>query len=227
MKTYQKNILWSVLYLVGLILFCAAIAYFSGANLLGAFISFPLFMVIFTFIIMKNVKVFSVLSFVTLLLTSFLVFSVAAKQKDGIFLSSADEMAFMLTFSTIIAFVLVNAIFWSKTKKGWKKIVAIILAVFSVLFLVIFGATSPNFSQNFVYTRIFLALIFVLSVYLIMTKKVVLKIFGILGILLSIGLLLFSALLFAGQTYTLEEAEQAKVAAHNCPKSSFFRLAKV
>ncbi|MFA6132174.1 MAG: hypothetical protein WC702_03925 [Patescibacteria group bacterium] len=218
MKTYQKNILWAGVYLAGLLAFCFAAMYFSQKDLLGAFIAFPIFMLLFTIIVMKDVKIFSVLSFVTMLLTAFMVFAVAAEQKNGIFLSAEAEKVFMIVFPIILSFVLVNGIFWGKTKQSWKRLVGFILSGFSVFFLLVFGMSSPNYSENFIYTRIFLIILFILSVYLIRTKKRNLKITGILGVVLSIIALILSALLFAGQTYTPVEKQEAEIIAFIDPK---------
>ena len=85
--------------------------------------------------------------------------------------------------------------------------------------LLLFGLSTPTYYQNFIYTRIFILILLILSIFLIKKGKKVLRILGILGIFLSIGALLFSALLFAGRTYLLEEKEQAEVIAFLEPKA--------
>ena len=52
-----------------------------------------------------------------------------------------------------------------------------------------------------------------------MTKKTVLKIFGILGVVASVFLLVFGAFLFAGETYILDEGQKAELIAFLTPKA--------
>jgi hypothetical protein len=218
-KAYIKNTAWACLYLAACLSFCFAVFYFSEKNLPSAFIAFPATMLILSILIMKDIKFLSLLSFLTMFAASFLIFAVAAKQVNGIFLSSLDEKIFLLALALILSFLLANSIFWAKTKRGWRKATGLIVMVISVLGLLLFGLSSPNYYQNFIYTRIFILILFILSIFLIKQGKRSLKILGILGIFFSIGALLLSAALFAGRTYKLEEREQKAVIAFIDPRA--------
>ena len=199
--------------------FCFAVKYFSEKNLVSAFIVFPISMLAYTILIMKDIKFLGWLSFFTMAGASFMIFAVTGEQVDGAFPSGPDERTFLLAFALILSFLLFNSIFWAKTKRGWKKAIALIFIVLSVLYSLLFGLSSPTYYQNFIYTRIFILILLILSIFLIKKGGKVQKILGILGIFLSIGALLLSALLFAGRTYPLEEKERGEVIAFLEPKA--------
>jgi len=149
-------------------------------------------------------------SFLTMFLVSLFILGIAGSKPDGIFSSVSDERTFMLLFSVIISFILVNSLFWAKTKQGLKKLVSLTCISLFVFISAAFGTGSPEYHQNFVYTRVYVSILLALSVFLIVKKK---KVLGILGIFLSVGILLLSAGMFAEKTYILRDEEQKEVVA--------------
>ncbi|MFH1315296.1 MAG: hypothetical protein ABIH67_02755 [Candidatus Uhrbacteria bacterium] len=218
MKPYLKHITLVSLYLVAFLTFCFSVYYFTERSLVGAFVALLIFMSIYTLMVVKDIKFFSPLAYFSLLVTAFFTFAVSANQVDGRFLSVKDEQSFLLTLAVILVFVLFNSLCWVQTKKGWKKIVGLIFTILSVLALLLFGTSSPNYFQNFIYTRIFILLLLILSIYSIFKKKTLIRIFGILGVIISVSALFLGAALFIAQTYQLDEQEQQEVIAFLDPK---------
>lgn len=211
MKNLQtpRGILWFLLYLIALLPSLFSIFYFSEKNLLPAFITLAIAMSIYTALIFKNVKFINVVSFITLILFSLLVTGILGKQTNNAFPGVLEEKIFMLAQPLLVAFVLVNSVYWTK-KRGLKKYIAVVFVSLSVLILATFGTISPNYFQNFVYTRINILILFLFGVYLFVKKR---KLLGILEMGISLGLLLLSAGMFAEKTYILEETEQKQVIA--------------
>jgi len=218
MKPYLKHITWISLYLAAFFTFCYSVFCFTERSLVGAFVALLIFMSIYTLMVIKDIKFFSPLAYFSLLVTAFFTFAVSANQVDGRFLSIKDEQSFLLTLALILVFVLFNSLCWVKTKPGWKKNVGLTLVVLSVLALLLFGTSSPNYFQNFVYTRIFILILLILSIYSIFKKKTLIRIFGILGVIISVSALFLGAALFVAQTYQLDEQEQQEVLAFLDPK---------
>lgn len=212
--TNVKKMSWVFLYLVALILVAFSIFYFSEDNLLPAFITSSISMSICTLLIFKNLRFLSSVSFFTILLASLLTLGSAGTQTDGALSGILDEKKFMLALPLFIFFLLVNSIFWAKTKEGFKKIISLLFISLSVFLLLAFGTVSPTYYQNFVYTRINILILLVFSIFLIIKKK---RVLGILGIFLSIGILLLSAVMFAEKIYTLEDKKQKEITAYAHP----------
>jgi multisubunit Na+/H+ antiporter MnhC subunit len=208
--TNAKKISWGVLYLAAFVPFGLSILYFSEKNLLSALVASSISMFIYTLLVIKDLRFLSSVSFFTMLFVSLLMLGAAGKQTNGIFPNIADEKAFMLAQPLLIFFLLINSVFWAKTKHGFKKLVSLVLISLFVLMLVTFGLVSPVYYQNFVYTRINILILLIFSIFLIIKKR---KVLGILGIFLSIGILLLSVGMFAEKTYTLEDKEQKEVIA--------------
>ena len=94
-----------------------------------------------------------------------------------------------------------------------------IFIIFATMLLLVFGFNLPTFYQNFVYTRIFILISFAFSVFLIMRKKIILRIIGILGIFVSIGCLLLTASFLASKVYTLGGEDKQEVIDFIDPKA--------
>jgi len=218
-KNLIKGSLWVSLYLTGLLAAIFSISYFSEKDLNAALLSLSISIIVYTFLVMKDLKFLSLFSFITMILMSLMILGIAGNQVDGNFSSAFDEKAFLLSFALILSFFMVNCVFWIKTKRDWKKPMSLFFVALVVLILFVFGTGSPNYHQNFVYTRIFISIFFIFSIFLIMERKKSLRIFGILGIFLSIGLLLMSAAMFAAKTYVIEGDEWDSVYAFINPKA--------
>jgi hypothetical protein len=208
--TNIKKISWIVLYLVAFIPAGFSVYFFSEKNPPAAIISFSISMLIYALLVVKNLRILSSLSFLTMFLTSLLVLGAAGSKPGGTFPSVSDERTFMLSLSVIIFFLLVISVFWAKTKQGIKKLLSLACIFLLVFILLAFGAGLPEYHQNFVYTRVYILILLVLSIFLIIKKK---KVLGTLGIFLSMGMLLLSASMFAERTYVPGEEEQEEVVA--------------
>jgi hypothetical protein len=208
--TNIKKISWVALYLAAFIPVAFSLYFFSEKNPMSAIISFSVSMLIYILLIVKNLRILSSLSFLTMFLTSLLVLGAAGSKPGGIFSSVSDERTFMLSLSVVISFLLASSVFWVKTKQGIKKFLSLACIFLFVFILLAFGTGLPEYYQNFVYTRTYILILLALSVFLIIKKK---KVLGVLGIFLSIGILLLSASMFAEKTYVLGEEEQKEVVA--------------
>lgn len=205
---------WVLLYLVALVPFGFSLYYFSEKNLLLGFIFFSISMSIYTLLILKDLKFLSSISFLTMFSMSLLTLGITGKQTNGVFSNALDEKAFMLSMPLLMLFLLINSFFWFRTKLGLKKLISLICISLSVFMLAIFGTGSPAFYQNFIYTRVNILILLVFSIYLIVIRK---KLLGILGILLSTGVLLLSSGMFTEKAYTLNDREQREVVAYIDP----------
>lgn len=208
-----KTIPWIFLYVTALIPFGLSILYFSEKNLLSALIASSISMGMYTFIIRKDVKFLSFTSFITMLLTAFLTLAAAAEYTNGVYSSIFDEKMFKVALPLLTSVILINSVFWVQ-KKGLKKLLSSVCIFLSVLLLLLYGTVSPEYYQNFVYTRICILILLIFSIYLIKKKK---KALGVLGIFLSISILLLSTAMFAQKTYILEENEKKEVIAYVDP----------
>ena len=209
-----KKIPWVLLYLAAFIPAGLSIYYFSEKNLPSALISSSISLLIYTILIIKDLKFLSSVSFITMFFVSLIMIGIAGNMADNSFPSAFDEKAFMLTASLILSFFLVSSVYWVRTKQGVKKLMSLACISLAVLMLVIFGTGSPEYYQNFIYTRVNILILFIFSIFLIIKRK---KLLGILGIFLSIGVFLLSASMFAEETYTLEDQEQQEVIAYIDP----------
>lgn len=205
-----KKISWIVLYLAAFIPVGFSLYFFSEKNPLAAIISFSVSMLIYTLLIIKNLRILSSLSFLTMFLTSLLALGATGSKSGGTFSSVSDERTFMLLLSVAISFLLVSSVFWAKAKQGIKKLLSLACVFLFVFILLAFGTGLPEYHQNFVYTRVYILILLALSVFLMVKKK---KALGVLGIFLSVGMLLLSASMFAEKTYVLGEEEQEEVVA--------------
>jgi len=209
-----KKLYWVLLYLAAFVPVGFSIFYFSEKNLPLALIASFVSMSIYTLLIIKDLRFLSAVSFFTVLLVTLLILGTAGKQTNGAFSNVSDEKAFMLTHSLLTSFLLINSVFWAKTKQGFKKFISLVLISLYIFMLAAYGTGSPAYYQNFVYTRINISIILVFSIFLIIKKK---KLLGVLGIFLAIGILLLSAAMFAKKAYALEEKEKKEVIAYVDP----------
>lgn len=210
----MKKLSWILLYLAVFVPVGCSVFYLSEKNLPLALIASSVSMFIYTLLIIKDLRFISSISFFTMLLVSLLLLGIAGKQTDGIFVNVFDEKVFMLIQPLIMLFLLVNFVFWSRTKQGLKKIIALVFISLSVFMLVVYGTNSPAYHQNFVYTRANILILLIFGIFLMIKKK---KLLGILGILLSMGTLLLSTSMFSKKAYTLEDKEQEEVVAYVDP----------
>jgi len=212
--TIAKIIFWVLLYLATFISVSFSIVYFSEKNLLSALIASSITMFLYTLLIFKDIRFLSLMSFITMLLASLLMLGIAAKQTNGIFANVFDEKVFMLTQPLIMLFLLINYVFWARTKHGLKKLIALVFLFLTVFMFMTYGTNSPAYYQNFVYTRINILILLVFHIFLIKKGK---KALGILGILLTIGTLLLSVSMFSKKAYTLTDTEKNEVIAYVDP----------
>ena len=200
-----KKTSWVLLYLVAIVPVGLSLYFYMEKNLLAALITSSISFLIYTFLIIKDLRFLSSISFLTMFFISLLTLGISGNKTGDVFPSIINETAFMLAMSLILSFLLVNSAYWAKTKQGIKKLISLACISLSVLMLAAFGTGSPAFYQNFVYSRINILILLIFSIYLIVKRK---KFLGILGIVLSIGILLLSASMFAEKTYTLNDEEQ-------------------
>ena len=208
--TNSKKTSWILLYLAAFIPVGFSVYYFSERNLPAAFVSFSVSTLIYTLLVFKDLRILSWLSFLTMFLASLLMLGTAGGKPDGVFSGVSDEKAFMLLLSLIISFLLVNSLFWARTKQGLKKFISLACIFLLILIAAAFGAGLPEYHQNFIYTRVYVLILLALSVFLIVKKR---KVLGILGALLSVGILFLGAGMFAEKTYIPGDEEQKEVAA--------------
>ena len=205
-----KKISWALLYLAAFIPAGFALYFFSEKSMLPALAASLITASIYTLLVIKNLRFLSPLSFFTFPFIFLLTLGIVSDGTGEFSTNAFAEKASLLTISLFSLFSLINSVHWAKTKRGFKKLISLIFIFLSVLILVIFGIGSPTFYQNFVYTRANILILLLLSIFLIIKKK---RLWGILGILLSIGILLLSASMFAEKTYPLDSEEQKKVVA--------------
>lgn len=210
-----KKTIGALAYLGSFLLLGFSVHWFVNNNPVLALIASVASMLIYTLLVIKNGKILSSLSFFTAILVAPLMIELSGNKVDGVFPGVFNEKLAMLTTSLLISFLLFNTIFWAKTKRGFKKIIGLIFLFLSLLILIsLGGVTPPNFYQNFVYTRINIAIFLAFSIFLIIRKK---KWLGFLGIFLSIGALLLSTVMFADKVYLLEEEKRTEVVAFADP----------
>lgn len=214
--TIPKKIAWILLYLAAFIPAAFSLYYITVKNLPAALISYAITLALYTLLVFKNLKLLSSVSYFSLLIVSLLINGITLDSSDnktgGIFSSILDEKISMLMLPLFLFFLLVNSVFWVRTKPGAKKLIALAILSISVLMSAI--ANPPSFYQNFIYTRINLAILLIFGIYLFATKK---KLLGSLVILLSIGSLLISASMFNEKVYHLDDQEQQTVIAYVDP----------
>ncbi len=208
--TNGKKIFYIFLYLIAFILVIFSVYCFSMKYLSAALILSSVAMLIYTWLILKEIKILSSVSFFTVPLMSLLILGSSGSKTGGLFLDLTKERIFMVALAMILFFLIFNSFFWARTKKGFKRFISLIGLGLLIIIVAAFGISSPEYYQNFVYTRLYVLLLLIFGIFLIISKK---KILGILGLLLSISVLLLSAAMFAEKVYLPDNQEQKEIVA--------------
>jgi len=207
----KKSLKWIPYLLAILFTIIAAVLSEEGNKILTTiFAIIPI--IIYSYLIVRDFKFLSVVSYITLGLTMLAIMGLSSGDisDNGGFTTPSYEKSFYITLSILLTFIVPFSTYLI-TRGGWRKKLSHILLGVSIVVLFIMGMASPTFHTNFVYTRIFIGIAFVYSIYSIFRKEKLPRVGGIMGILSSLIALLLSAFLFAGQTYTIEGAEKEKV----------------
>ncbi|MDD4382505.1 MAG: hypothetical protein PHE21_04180 [Candidatus Dojkabacteria bacterium] len=207
-----------ILYIIPYILFFVSVYFFTVQNMLLFFIISAIGFGIYLFLIIKNYKVISPLSSVTFIIMLFLILAVSISGEGGIQANVLNERNYMLGVAFVSFFNLFVGMVWYLKPQKWKKILAVIYLVIINILLISFSLIPIYFYSNFIYTRIFIILYFLFNVFMIIKGKVVFRIFGIIGIFLSIGCLVFSAMSLSTQVFTLVDQEREEVFEFANPK---------
>jgi len=169
--TNAKKVSWVLLYLTSFIPTSLSIYYFSEEKLLPTLITSLISISIYTFLIIKDLKFLSSLSFFTMPFISLLMLGIVENNPDGFFSSTFSEKAFLLMTPLILSLFLVSSIYWAKTKRGFKKLTSLAYISLSILILIIFGTNPPTYYQNFIYTQINTLILFIFSIFLMIKRK--------------------------------------------------------
>ena len=208
----KKNIVLRILlYILSFIIIFVGIGISGEGNVLGFLICSILTLSIYSFLILKNYKILSPLSSITFILISILILAISSNSEVSNFETANSEKLFMISLALVLFFYIIVGILWYMKDKVWKKVLSIIFISFTTLLLHAYGFILPAFYQNFVYTRLFILIFFLLSIFLILKGKIIFRILGIVGIFLSIGILLFSAVTLSSKVYTLEGDDKGEV----------------
>jgi len=200
-----------ILYIVPYLLFFVAVYFFTVQNMLLFFIVSAVGLGIYLFLIIKSYKVISPLSSVTFMVMLFFILAVSISGEGGIQANPLNERNYMLGIAFSSFFNLFIGLVWYCKPEKWKKVLAVIYLVVINILLISFSLIPVYFYSNFIYTRIFIILLFLFNVLMIIKGKVVFRIFGIIGIFLSIGCLIFSAMTLSTQVFTLVDQERQEV----------------
>lgn len=209
-KNIHKPYHW-ILYSLSIVLSIIAVYILSIPNLTLGLISLSLSLGIETYLVFKDIDCVSSTAFITsIVLSIFLYLSTAEGLTNTVSEGFREEMYMLILFISEV-FLFINSISWCITKNGWKKTISIILLILLVLITFIFSLTAPSYYENFIFTRPFALIFFVLGIFLIIKLKKFRKIFGILTIALSIGIIYLSTLFFASVVYTVSDNEKEEI----------------
>ena len=219
MFEYLKKSLKWILYFSGIFFVTISVNSFQKEDLICAIAFLVISFATYSFLIIKDYKFLSVISYITLMvsITTVLAFAGGDIPDGGTFATANYEKAFYLTLGILVPLIISLCTYLIKMG-GWRKTISRIILVISIVALFIMGIASPTFHNNFVYTRISIGTIFVYSIYLIFKKEKLPRIKGIIGILSSILALLFSAVWFSTQIYTIKGGEKEQVVSFMEPK---------
>ncbi len=211
LKTAARKSVWFFLYFAAFFPMGFAFYYASEKNLLLMFVASTISLLIYTLLIIKNLKFWSSLAFFTLILT---VLSISGTGVEDL-LNANDEKIFLTLIPLQLSFVIIGSIFWVRKESSiLKKLIALIPISISIALLVAFGTNPPDYYQNFIYGRITFLPLAAFSIFLLTRKKWIL---GTLGLILVVGGLYSGATLFQRKAYTLGEAEEAMVLTATTP----------
>jgi hypothetical protein len=196
---------------INIILFFSSVYFFYEAKMSMAMYMYIAITVISSFLVFSNIKTLSDISFFLMLPISFLILASSAIPSEGILADVTGEKYIMIILALSIVFFLINCTHWIISKDGWRKIVSIIFVILSLLIATLFGLMPTDYYQNFIYTRLFVLILFVFCLFISIKTKKFMKFLGILGIFASIGILFFSAMLFSIKVYTVEGEDKEKI----------------
>ncbi len=200
-----------ILFSINIILFFSSVYFFYEANISMAMYMYISIIVISSFLVFSNIKTLSDISFFLMLPISFLILASSAIPSEGVFADVTGEKYIMLILALTIVFFLVNCMYWIISKDEWRKVVSIIFIILSLLIATLFGLMPTDYYQNFIYTRLFVLILFIFSLFIAIKTKKFMKFLGILGIFASIGILFLSAMFFSLEVYTVEGEDKEKI----------------
>jgi len=206
----KKSLKW-LLYLSAIFFTILSMVFFGDENRVFAFGCLVISFVAYSSVIIKDLKFLSVVAYITLVLSILSILGIAGGNvSSGNFATADHEKTYYLTLGILMVCIIPFCTYLI-TAGGWRKKLSLLFLIVSVGLSFVMGAASPSFHTNFVYTRIFIVIILVYSVYSIFRKEKLPRIGGIIGMLASLGALVFSAIMFSAQIYTIEGTEREKV----------------
>jgi hypothetical protein len=209
-----------LLYIIPYLLFFVAVYFFTVQNILWFFIISAVGLGIYLFLIIKGYKVISPLSSITFIVMLYLILVASGTGVGGIEANPFNERTYLFGIAFASFFNLfVGSVWYSKPEK-WKKVFAVIYIIITNIVLIAFSLLPVTFYSNFIYTRILILIYLLFNVFMIIKGKVAFRIFGIIGIFLSIGFLIFSASTLSTQTFTLVDQERQEVFDFVDPKAA-------
>lgn len=206
----EKYLRW-IIYLSAIFFTVLSAVFLGKDNLIPATGFLIVSFASYAFLIIKDYRALSVVAFITLILSIFTIMGIAGGDvsSEG-FLTAEYEKTYYLSLSVLMLFIIPFCTHLI-TAQGWRKTLSRILLIVSIGLAFIMGVASPTFHTNFIYTRIFVGIIFIYSIYSIFRKEKLPRAVGIIGIFASLGALVFGAIMFSTQIYTIEGTEKAKV----------------
>jgi len=206
----EKYLKW-IIYLSAIFFTVLSAVFLGKDNLIPAMGFLIISFAAYAFLIIKDYKFLSVVAFITLILSILTVMGIVSGDvSSGGFLTTEYEKTYYLILSVLMIFIIPFCTHLI-TAQGWRKTLSRIFLIISVALLFTMGTASPNFYNNFMYTRIFIAIALIYSIYSIFRKEKLPRIGGIIGILASLGALVFGAIMFSAQIYTIEGTEKTEV----------------
>lgn len=208
--SFKKIYPW-LLYILVLILTCFSFYYFTAESTTLGISIYLLTILLASFLTFKNIKIVSPLTFFSMILFSLAIASSTGMNTEEIIPTAINEQSYVITFALTCAFFLVTSCYWAVTNEGWKKILSIISILFFLLLSTIFGLTAPTFYTNFIYTRLFIAIVFGFYVFLTIKGRKFLRVLGILGLFSPLPLMFLGSVLFNLVAYPIEGEEKVEI----------------
>lgn len=207
----KKSLKW-VLYFLSIFFVTASVKFFQKENLTYALAFLIVSFAAYSFLIIKDFKFLSVVSYITLVLSIIIIIGLGGGgASDEISFATANyEKTFYITLGILTPLILVLCMYLIKMG-GWRRTLSHIFLVINFIILIATGTISPAFHNNFIYTRISIGIIFIYSIYLIFKKEKLPRIKGIVGILGSVIALLISSFYFSEQTYVIVDEEREEM----------------
>jgi len=216
-KLAKKSLKW-FLYLSALITSVLSANYLQEENLIYTLIFIFISLSFYAFLIIKDFKFLSGLSYISLILFFLCIMGNFGDDTSERFVNAESEKIFYLMFGLAGLYIIVLCLYLLTTQ-GWRKKLSFIILGLVVLLLLIFGINSPSFYDNFIYTRILVSIVFLLSILLIFKKRKIWRLGGIIGIGISLLGFLMGAIMFSAQIYEIGEVEKEKVLNFINPKA--------